>query len=94
MNCTKNFSQNTEVAIRSVVPSVFCVLEDRIEEDFVSIWIPWGKSEGAGSFSDEKGGGKKTMDIPHCSTLPRVFCPARQTAREIPGLSLTTALKV
>lgn len=95
MNCACMLcSQNTEVVIRSIAASGFCVLKDRTEEDFVSVWIPWGKSEGAGSFSDEKRKGKKTMEIPHCSALPGVFCPVWQTARKIPRLSLTTALKV
>ena len=87
-------SQNTAAVIRSVAPPRFCVLKDRIEEDFVSIWIPRGKSEGAGSFSDEKRKGKKNMEIPHCSALPGVFCPVWQTARKIPRLSLTAVLKV
>lgn len=60
----------------------------------MSIWIPWGKSEGAGSFSDEKRKGKKTMEIPHCSALPGLFCPLWQTVRKVPRLSLTTTLKV
>lgn len=62
MNCACMLcSQNTEVVIRSIAPSGFCVLKDRTEEDFLSVWIPWGKSEGAGSFSDEKRKGKKTI---------------------------------
>lgn len=95
MKCTHMLcSQSTEVVIESVAPSGFCVLKDRIEEDVVPIWIPGRKSEGAGSFSDEKRRGKKTVEVPHCSAVPGVFCPAWQTAREIPGLSPTTTLRV
>lgn len=53
-----------------------------------------GDSEGAETFSGEKRRGKKTMEIPRCHALPGVFCPVWQAAREIPRLSLTTALKV